>query len=92
MTQLSDWLFTTDPATRTTTRTVGTGATTETETISGSLTTFVTEVDDIQTYTITGNDAAADGNYWYGTATPPCVSTHPKIFYAKDYALIQSSI
>lgn len=77
MTQLSDWLSTTDPGTHTFTRSIGTGATTETETISGSLTTFVTEVDDIQTYTITENAAAADGNFWYGTATPPCVSTIP---------------
>jgi hypothetical protein len=54
--------------------TIGVGNTTVTETISGTVTTFTTEVDVTQTNVITTNFAGGDGpNNWYNTAKPPCV-------------------
>jgi hypothetical protein len=71
---LFSWVATTNPPTRTSTRLIGTGAITTTIT-SGS-TTIVETTEAILTdiFTYTGNNYGADGNDWYGTAQPPCVS------------------
>lgn len=74
LTQLSNWLVTTAPGTHTITRSIGTGATGITEVISGRTTTETTELVNVATYTVTENGVGADGNFWYGSATSPCVS------------------
>lgn len=74
MTQLDNWLQTSDPPTRTLTRSIGTGAFTTTIVSSGTTTTETNEAVLVLTATVTGNFAFADGNYWPGSATSPCVS------------------
>jgi hypothetical protein len=69
------WWLTTNPPTRTATRVYPNGATTETLTTSGStiITSFLAAT--TQTYTFTGNIGYDDGFDWYGSASPPCVSS-----------------
>jgi hypothetical protein len=74
LTQLSDWLSTTDPGTHTLTRSIPDGVTTVTETTGGVTTTLTTEIVYVETVTVTENNAGADGDFWYGSATSPCVS------------------
>jgi hypothetical protein len=71
---VSDWLSTTNQGTHTLTTSIGTGVTTITEVISGMTTTETTEVVYVETVTVTENNVGADGNFWYGSATSPCVS------------------
>ena len=76
MKSLNDWVS--DTATHTIRRTDATGATTITETISGTPTTRTTAALTTFTLTVTGNGLGAgihaDG--WYGSAEPPCVRYH----------------
>lgn len=74
LTQLSDWLSTTDQGTHTLTRSIPDGPTTVTETTDGVTTTLTTEAVYIETVTVTENNVGADGDFWYGSATSPCVS------------------
>lgn len=74
MTQLSDWLYTSNPPTRTLTRSVGLQPVTTTETISGKVTTETTEEVTVITATVTQNFIEPQSNAWYGSATSPCVS------------------
>jgi hypothetical protein len=37
-------------------------------------TTETTELVYMETVTVTENNVGADGNFWYGSATSPCVS------------------
>lgn len=75
VTQLRNWLSTSDPATHTRSITRGIGATTMTITSAGS--TYTTSQANLETevYTVTGNGDTADDMYWYGSAEPPCCSS-----------------
>ena len=77
VTQLRNWISTSDPPTRTVSMTKGVGATTLTITSAGS--TFTTTEANLETdvFTKTGNGDTADDMDWYGSAQPPCVSSMP---------------
>jgi len=64
-----------------TTQTIVTDGTTETTSFQ-----YVTT----EVFTVTGNDAGADGFNWYGTAEPPCVSI-PWV-YKRRAALIDFAV
>ncbi|UKZ76753.1 hypothetical protein TrVFT333_004463 [Trichoderma virens FT-333] len=69
---VNNWLSTSNPPTRTLTRTIGTGVTTFTE-VTGTTTEVVTTVvNTVETATVTENFILPQGNVWYGTAEPPC--------------------
>lgn len=71
---VNNWLSTTNPPTRTLTRTIGTGVTTFTE-VTGTTTEVVTTVvNTVETATVTENFILPQSNVWYGSAEPPCVS------------------
>ncbi|KAL6874813.1 hypothetical protein J3F83DRAFT_519285 [Trichoderma novae-zelandiae] len=69
---VNNWLSTTNPPTRTLTRTIGTGVTTYTTAIGSTVTTVTTVVNTIDVQTVSGNFILPDLNEWYGTASPPC--------------------
>ncbi|ETS01003.1 hypothetical protein M419DRAFT_112219, partial [Trichoderma reesei RUT C-30] len=69
---VNSWLSTTNPPTRTLTRTIGTGVTTFTTTIGTTTSTVTTVVNTVDVQTATGNFILPDLNNWYGTAEPPC--------------------
>ncbi|RFU78262.1 hypothetical protein TARUN_3977 [Trichoderma arundinaceum] len=69
---VNSWLSTTNPPTRTASRTIGTGITTFTETISSRTTVVTTVVNTVEVATVTGNYILPQTNNWYGTAESPC--------------------
>ncbi|KAL6696873.1 hypothetical protein J3F84DRAFT_310521 [Trichoderma pleuroticola] len=87
---VNNWLSTTNPPTRTLTRTIGTGVTTFTE-VTGTITEVVTTVvNTVETATVTDNFILPQGNVWYGTAEPPCcysctiAASTVEVFYWAD--------
>ncbi|KAH8705732.1 hypothetical protein BGW36DRAFT_422272 [Talaromyces proteolyticus] len=60
LTQISNWLSTTNPGTHTLTRSIAIGVTTTTETTDGITTTITTEAVTVGTYTLTENAAPSD--------------------------------
>lgn len=71
---VNSWLRATDAPTRTLTRTIGTGVTTFTESLSSTTTVITTVLDLTSVITNSENVIEPDTNLWYGSATSPCVS------------------
>jgi hypothetical protein len=71
---VNSWLRATNAPTRTETRFIGTGVTTFTETISGTTTEVTTVLDLDSVITYTDNVIDPNTNFWYGSASSPCVS------------------
>ncbi|KAL7927655.1 hypothetical protein ACQKWADRAFT_277416 [Trichoderma austrokoningii] len=69
---VNSWLRATDAPTRTLTRTIGTGVTTFTESLSSTTTVITTVLDLTSVITATDNVIEPDTNLWYGSATSPC--------------------
>ncbi|EHK40894.1 hypothetical protein TRIATDRAFT_286484, partial [Trichoderma atroviride IMI 206040] len=80
---VNSWLRATDAPTRTLTRTIGTGVTTFTESLSSTTTVITTVLDLTSVITNSENIIEPDTNLWYGSATSPCAST-VEVFYFTD--------
>ncbi|PNP42710.1 hypothetical protein TGAMA5MH_05451 [Trichoderma gamsii] len=87
---VNSWLRATDAPTRTLTRTIGTGVTTFTESLSSTTTVITTVLDLTSVITNSENIIEPDTNLWYGSATSPCCysctiqASTVEVFYFTD--------
>lgn len=77
MLDLHSWLYTTAPPTRTIRLTEAHGITTQTIVSSGTTVTETSIAVSTFTTTAVANDIYGGMNFWYGSATSPCVSRPP---------------